>query len=181
MLCCTAHFQVFEYCSRGSLEDWLVGRKSFTRGAQLTWQQRLQVAHQVATALQHLHSQPDPIIHRDIKPNNILITQEPACCCSSSSSRSSGCGCSCSCRKLGGQVQQELQAGSDGATGRSSSSSSSSCSCGWRLSARLADVGLSRFLPVNLTSVQSSSSTPGCFWYLPDEYNMCECHIDGTM
>jgi hypothetical protein len=22
--------------------------------------------------------------------------------------------------------------------------------------------------------VQSSSSTPGCFFYLPDEYNMCE-------
>eukprot|EP00775_Hariotina_reticulata_P007974 gene7974-8172_t len=38
------------------------------------------------------------------------------------------------------------------------------------LSVRLADVGLSRFLPVNLTSVHSN--TQGCFFYMPDEYNL---------
>ncbi|KAF6251318.1 kinase-like domain-containing protein, partial [Scenedesmus sp. NREL 46B-D3] len=67
--------QVFEYCSHGSLEDWLLGRSGITRGAQLGWRQRLQVARQVACALLHLHGQPEPIIHRDVKPNNILITQ----------------------------------------------------------------------------------------------------------
>jgi serine/threonine protein kinase len=165
---------VLEYCSCGSLEDWLLGRRSFTRGATLTWQQRLQVAHQVASAMLHLHSQPEPIIHRDIKPNNILITQEEAAGCA---------GCSCACGASQGvaekqqqQQQQQGQAGSNaiGSSSSSSSSSSGCCSCGVRLSARLADVGLSRFLPTNLTSVQSSSSTPGCFFYLPDEYNMCE-------
>jgi serine/threonine protein kinase len=139
-----------------------VGRRSFTRGAALTWQQRLQVAHQVATALLHLHSQPEPIIHRDIKPNNILITQEPACCC----------------RHSDGQAPAEQQQQEDASNGASSSSSSSSS--GLWLSARLADVGLSRFLPVNLTHVQSSSSTPGCFFYLPDEYNMCEWQVACT-
>jgi serine/threonine protein kinase len=158
---------VFEYCSRGSLEDWLLGRRSITGGAQLTWQQRMQVAHQVASALLHLHSQPEPIIHRDIKPNNILITQESA-------AGSSGCSSTCAASQGTADKQQQQQQGNGSSNAASGCSSSSSCSCGQRLSARLADVGLSRFLPTNLTSVQSSSSTPGCFFYLPDEYNMCE-------
>jgi serine/threonine protein kinase len=131
------------------------------------------VAHQVASALLHLHSQPEPIIHRDIKPNNILITQEPSECAGCSCTRAASQGTAAKQQ----QQQQQGKAGSNAAAGFSNGSSScrsSSCSCGVRLSARLADVGLSRFLPTNLTSVQSSSSTPGCFFYLPDEYNMCE-------
>ncbi|WIA38205.1 hypothetical protein OEZ86_001552 [Tetradesmus obliquus] len=48
--CLSKRVLVFEYCSRGSLEDWLVGRHSFTKGAQLSWRQRLQLAHQSSSS-----------------------------------------------------------------------------------------------------------------------------------
>jgi len=63
--CLSKRALVFEYCAAGSLEDWLSGRASITRNRSLTWQQRLDVALQVAQALHYLHTrQPEPVIHR---------------------------------------------------------------------------------------------------------------------
>lgn len=66
----------------------------------------------MATALHFLHSRkPEPVVHRDVKPNNILLTRS--------------------------------------------------------LSARLADVGLSKFLPFDVTSVYASQK--GCVLFMPTE------------
>jgi serine/threonine protein kinase len=41
--------------------------------APMTWQHRLQIAHDVASALLHLHSMTPPMLHRDVKSPNILL------------------------------------------------------------------------------------------------------------
>ncbi|XP_070047930.1 U-box domain-containing protein 52-like isoform X2 [Nicotiana tomentosiformis] len=62
---------VYEYMSNGSLEDRL-----FHRGKTppLSWQQRFRIAAEIATGLLFLHqSKPEPLVHRDLKPGNILL------------------------------------------------------------------------------------------------------------
>lgn len=39
----------------------------------LAFHHRLQIAHDVASALQHLHWLDTPIVHRDVKPSNVLL------------------------------------------------------------------------------------------------------------
>lgn len=51
----------------------------------LNWEKRLKIALGAARGLEYLHKQ--NIIHRDIRPNNILITHDHeslVCCCPSS-------------------------------------------------------------------------------------------------
>ncbi|CAF1021887.1 unnamed protein product [Adineta steineri] len=59
---------VVEYMSLGSLYDVI-------RNYQLTWSDRWSIASQITKGLNHLHQfQPNPIIHRDIKSFNFLMT-----------------------------------------------------------------------------------------------------------
>lgn len=62
---------VYEYMQNGSLEERLF-RKDNT--LPIPWFERYRIAWEVASALLFLHSsKPKPIIHRDVKPANILL------------------------------------------------------------------------------------------------------------
>ncbi|XP_063896265.1 serine/threonine-protein kinase pelle [Helicoverpa armigera] len=60
---------VCQFMPGGSLLQRLKGRTH----PPLTWLQRYNIMHGVARGLLHLHTMPDPIIHGDIKPANILL------------------------------------------------------------------------------------------------------------
>ncbi|KAH9716472.1 protein kinase domain-containing protein [Citrus sinensis] len=62
---------VYEYLANGSLDD-----RIFRRGntPPLSWQQRFRIAAEIATGLLFLHqTKPEPLVHRDLKPGNILL------------------------------------------------------------------------------------------------------------
>ncbi|KAL9341314.1 hypothetical protein Peur_067533 [Populus x canadensis] len=62
---------VYEHLAKGSLEDCL-----FKRGntPALSWQIRFRIAAEIATGLLFLHqTKPEPLVHRDLKPGNILL------------------------------------------------------------------------------------------------------------
>ncbi|XP_022897051.1 probable leucine-rich repeat receptor-like protein kinase At5g49770 isoform X2 [Olea europaea var. sylvestris] len=61
---------VYEYISNGTLRDCLSGKIGF----KLDWSRRLKIAFDAARGLSYLHELANPpIIHRDIKSNNILL------------------------------------------------------------------------------------------------------------
>jgi serine/threonine protein kinase len=59
---------VMELVSNGNLEDWLLDARS------ISVEQKLSLARGVCSGLYCLHSSTPPIIHRDIKASNILIS-----------------------------------------------------------------------------------------------------------
>ncbi|GAU34848.1 hypothetical protein TSUD_259280 [Trifolium subterraneum] len=69
---------VYEYMANGSLEDCLNRNKK--GGRVLCWQLRFRIAAEIATGLLFLHqTKPEPLVHRDLKPGNILLDQNYVC------------------------------------------------------------------------------------------------------
>uniref|UniRef100_A0A453BZH2 non-specific serine/threonine protein kinase n=1 Tax=Aegilops tauschii subsp. strangulata TaxID=200361 RepID=A0A453BZH2_AEGTS len=63
-------FQVYEYMENGSLKDHLHSSGKLL----LPWKNRIQIAIDVANALEYLHFYCDPpLYHGDIKPSNVLL------------------------------------------------------------------------------------------------------------
>ncbi|KAJ4771491.1 Leucine-rich repeat protein kinase family protein [Rhynchospora pubera] len=61
---------VYEHMEKGNLQQWIRGTAD-----SLSWKQRLQIAYDSAQGCQYLHKMcKPPLIHRDIKSNNILLT-----------------------------------------------------------------------------------------------------------
>ncbi|EOA36109.1 hypothetical protein CARUB_v10011454mg [Capsella rubella] len=66
---------VYNYLSRGSLEENLHGNKKDL--VAFRWNERYKVALGIAEALDYLHnSAPQPVIHRDVKSSNILLSDD---------------------------------------------------------------------------------------------------------
>ncbi|XP_076945751.1 LEAF RUST 10 DISEASE-RESISTANCE LOCUS RECEPTOR-LIKE PROTEIN KINASE-like 1.5 [Bidens hawaiensis] len=64
---------VYEYVSNGTLSDHLHVYKIKC----LTWQTRLDIALQIATAIEYLHCMVvPPIVHRDITSNNVFVDKD---------------------------------------------------------------------------------------------------------
>ncbi|GJP82996.1 hypothetical protein CLOP_g13214, partial [Closterium sp. NIES-67] len=68
---------ILEHMPYGSLASWL--RPHADAGARqpptLSFDQRVKIAADVARAVEFLHSQPKPIVHRDIKTETILLDE----------------------------------------------------------------------------------------------------------
>ncbi|CAN6172424.1 unnamed protein product [Urochloa humidicola] len=71
-----ARFLVYEFMENGSLDTWIFPSSAAANGGErwLTWQQRWQVAVDVARALAYLHGDcRAKVVHLDVKPENILL------------------------------------------------------------------------------------------------------------
>lgn len=62
---------VYEFVQNGTVADHLHGHRSAERA--LPWPLRLNIAVESAAALTYLHAIEPPIVHRDVKTNNILL------------------------------------------------------------------------------------------------------------
>ncbi|CAH1420328.1 unnamed protein product [Lactuca virosa] len=76
-------FLVFEYAKNGSLKDWIHGglaiKSHFIASCYcfLTWNQRLRICLDIATALQYMHQIMNPnYVHKDIKSRNIFLDED---------------------------------------------------------------------------------------------------------
>ncbi|KAH7292288.1 hypothetical protein KP509_29G060600 [Ceratopteris richardii] len=67
---------VYEYMSNGSLEDHLNRKDEYPP---FPWYMRFRLCLDIATALLFLHSRPQPIIHHNLKPGNILFDDHFVC------------------------------------------------------------------------------------------------------
>ncbi|KAH9604112.1 hypothetical protein KSS87_010452, partial [Heliosperma pusillum] len=68
---------VYEYLPGGSLEDRLICKNNTSP---LSWQIRIQIATDICSALIFMHSsQPDYIIHGNLKPHNVLLDDNLSC------------------------------------------------------------------------------------------------------
>ncbi|XP_039000494.1 putative receptor-like protein kinase At3g47110 [Hibiscus syriacus] len=68
---------VYEYLANGSVEDWLKGNKRNAVGRGLNVMERLNVAIDVASAIDYLHHDcAVAVVHCDLKPSNILLDQD---------------------------------------------------------------------------------------------------------
>ncbi len=63
-----------EYVAGGSLAEWIRSRKLYAGGPRRALERILDVAIQFAWGLHHAHEQ--GLVHRDVKPGNVLMTAE---------------------------------------------------------------------------------------------------------
>lgn len=69
----TRPFLVMKYCAKGSSSKAIGNLKPSACDEKFLWQ----FLHDVAAGLAYLHNQtPDPIVHQDIKPDNILVDSD---------------------------------------------------------------------------------------------------------
>ena len=61
---------IMELCNLGDLETYVFQQK-------LSVNRKLDIMYQCAQGLQHLHLLSPPVMHRDIKPKNILLCGDP--------------------------------------------------------------------------------------------------------
>ncbi len=70
----------FNYLIREYLEgNTVTERVEMTREGRLPREEVLRITAEVCDILRYLHSQTPPIIHRDIKPDNIIVTEQGGC------------------------------------------------------------------------------------------------------
>uniref|UniRef100_A0A2C9V2X6 non-specific serine/threonine protein kinase n=1 Tax=Manihot esculenta TaxID=3983 RepID=A0A2C9V2X6_MANES len=68
---------VYEFLDSGSLEDWIKGKRKKENGFGLNLMERLNVAIDVASAVDYLHHDSEvPVVHCDLKPSNILLDED---------------------------------------------------------------------------------------------------------
>ncbi|GMP58179.1 hypothetical protein CsSME_00021939 [Camellia sinensis var. sinensis] len=68
---------VYDYVPNGTLAEHIHGNKSLFRNGSLTWQIRVDLALQIAMAIEYLHfSVVPPIVHRDITSSNIFVEKD---------------------------------------------------------------------------------------------------------
>ncbi|GAA0160443.1 transmembrane signal receptor [Lithospermum erythrorhizon] len=68
-------YLVYEYAANGSLGDWIYNNATDLK--LLTWTRRIQIALDVATGLDYLHSYASPPhVHKDIRSSNILVDSD---------------------------------------------------------------------------------------------------------
>ncbi|KAL0538940.1 hypothetical protein IC582_023110 [Cucumis melo] len=68
---------VYDYVPNGTLADHLHGPKCTYRKGSLSWQVRIDIALQIAMAMEYLHfSVVPPIVHRDITSSNIFVEKD---------------------------------------------------------------------------------------------------------
>ncbi|GKV33883.1 hypothetical protein SLEP1_g42329 [Rubroshorea leprosula] len=68
---------VYEFMQNGSLEEWLHPNEDQTGARSLSLIQRLNIAVEVASAIEYLHNYCQPsIVHGDLKPSNVLLDEE---------------------------------------------------------------------------------------------------------
>ncbi|KAI9116070.1 hypothetical protein K1719_013000 [Acacia pycnantha] len=69
---------VFEFMSNGNLADWVHPKDNLEgQSKRLTFIQRLNIAIDVACALEYLHNFcQTPIVHCDVKPSNVLLDED---------------------------------------------------------------------------------------------------------
>ncbi|CAH9072560.1 unnamed protein product [Cuscuta epithymum] len=73
-LCTEDWYLVYEYMPGGNLRDHLLHKSS------ITWKNRLQIVAQIAKGLLFLHtSNPEKIVHGNLKPENILLDSYNSC------------------------------------------------------------------------------------------------------
>jgi serine/threonine protein kinase len=69
--CPESYALVYEFLSNGSLEDFLL---CADKRQALTWRIRVRIISEICSTLIFLHeNKPDPVIHGDLKPSNILL------------------------------------------------------------------------------------------------------------
>ncbi|XP_058111013.1 putative receptor-like protein kinase At3g47110 [Magnolia sinica] len=72
---------IYQYMPNGSLDKWLHGDGQDELRRNLKFTQRLNIAIDVASALDYLHDHcQTSIIHRDLKPSNILLDDDMTAC-----------------------------------------------------------------------------------------------------
>ncbi|CAL0331841.1 unnamed protein product [Lupinus luteus] len=68
-------YLVYEYAANGALSEWIYFNNM--HGKFLSWTKRIQIAFDVATGLDYLHSfTSPPHIHKDLKSSNILLDHD---------------------------------------------------------------------------------------------------------